>query len=405
MAIKQKLAVATALCCFIMLFSCCGRLSRLNENPLSAEPTKYINEFKDHKRYAELDRDLQRCYGTVYTMLTDEFSQDNTVTLSGLSDNPMTTIGVEVTLPLTLDSREKAQTVFNAIIYDNPHFFYLNSRYGLEGYEKDGDTYYTSMIFTYIMDASTRQSAKQQLDAAVEEIIANAPNTTDDYLLESYVHDQLIARCTYDDTAAASGFDSYPNAYSAYGAIVEGKAVCEGYSRAIQLLLGKCGISSAVALGRSVSTGEQHMWNIVTINGNPYHLDATWNDSDDILRHNYFNLTTDQIRLSHQLDNDSITNTPCTATTDNYFYRNGLYIHSYSRKTIAAAIAGRIKAGDTQIELLFDADKYDNALLFLKNSTAAGEQINPLLASSGLQLWPYRLYGDDTEHILMICKK
>ncbi len=405
MASRHRLIISILVCCCLLFSAGCTPLTTLIHQQPTVDATKYIKEYGNHWRYSALDASLQSCYGTIYTVLTDGFSDNNTVTLAKGQADAVTTHGVSIALPKKLTSQDEAQTIFNAILYDNPQFFYLNNHYGLEGYEKNGQAYYTSMLFTYTMDAASRQAAKQQLDTAVAQIVAQAPDTTDEYLIETHLHDHLVANCTYDTEAAAADFDTHPLAYSAYGALVDGKAVCEGYARAMQLLLTRCGIASTPMLGESIQTGEQHMWNIVTINGENYHLDATWNDSEDTLRHNYFNVTTEQIQLSHRIHTEISPNVPCTAITDNYYHRNGLYIRSYSRQAIATVIANRIKAGDTQIELQFDADKFDNALLFLKNFTAASEQINPLLAGSGYTLWSYRLFGETDEHILCIRKK
>ncbi len=367
-----------------------------------ADPNVYINEFKDNWQYRELDSRLQECYGTLYTALTDGFDTDDTVTIA---DTDSASIGIAVELPNELSGESDAQTLYTAFFYDNPQFFYINNTYGLEGYEADGTSRYNKLVFTYTMDADTRKVAKAKLDTAVETILLGAPQTTDHYEIELHLHNKLTAGCTYDTAAANAGYTTAPNAYTAYGALVDGLAVCEGYSRAMQLLLNKAGITNTLVIGESLSDNVKHMWNLVSVNGNLYHLDATWNDSDDLLRHNYFNVTTAQLTLSHRIADGQAGIPNCTATKDNYFYRNGLYIDTYSRQTIAQKIAAHIKNGETQVELLFAPDKFDNALLFLKNRRAAEEQIGPHLAGSGYSLWEYVLYSDADEHILCLRKK
>lgn len=56
-----------------------------------------------------------------------------------------------------------------------------------------------------------------------------------------------------------------------------------------------------------------HMWNMVTIDGRNYHLDATWDDSEDYPRHTFFNLTTEEILRTHRLDGENIGVDTCTA--------------------------------------------------------------------------------------------
>ena len=403
MPLLRKYIACLATCGLLLLCGGCSVISSLipsDEKPLAADPDVYRGEFKNNWLYGELDSKLQDCYGSLYTSLTDGFKEDTDVTISDKKS-----IGIEVVLPHSLTDESDYQKLHTAFYYDNPQFFYVHSTYGLEGYEKDGTAYYNKMVFTYTMDAATRKQARDQLDSAVNKILRDRPNTPDEYETELYLYEKLVSACTYDTTAAQAGYDRSPDAYTAYGALVNGTAVCEGYSRALLLLLTKAGIRSTLIVGESISSGEQHMWNLASINGNTYHLDATWNDSNDLPRHNYFNVTTDQIKLSHRISEGQLGIVNCIATKDNYYHRNGLYVNTYSRQSIAQIIATQIKAGDTLIEMAFAPDKYDNALLFLKNRNAAEEHIEPYLVGSGYSLWEYVLYNEADEHILSIQKK
>ena len=102
---------------------------------------------------------------------------------------------------------------------------------------------------------------------------------------------------------------------------------------------------------------EPHMWNIVKINGNNYHLDVTWDDNDQtdspyIKTHLYFNLTTKQISENHF--NIKPENTDCTATEFNYARAEGLLFGNYG-KTIKPAIEKEItdnfKNGKSYVEI------------------------------------------------------
>ena len=63
--------------------------------------------------------------------------------------------------------------------------------------------------------------------------------------------------------------------YSAYGMFKNGYAVCEGYAEAYSLLLNLVGITSTTITGFA---GENHMWNLVKLDGTWYHADPTWDD-------------------------------------------------------------------------------------------------------------------------------
>lgn len=404
--VRKTLAVVTAVC---LLIGCCGcfsvTLPSFKDSNDTLDPLAYATEFQDNWRYKTLDAEMKACYGTIYTALTDAFDADETVTISQEGKSEGTYIGVAVTLPHALSDMTQSKKLYNAVIYDNPHFFYVSNVYGLEGYQKDDVTYFNKILLTYTMDADERKAARDRLNDKVRSIQQNAPKTADEFEVELYLHDQLLALCTYDHEAAKKGYSEFPHAYTAYAALVEGKAVCEGYSRAMQLLLKSYDIPCTLVIGEAVSNGEQHMWNYVSINGNDYHLDVTWDDSGDMPRHNYFNATTDQISLSHRIADGQDFIDTCHATTDNFYHRNGLYVDTYQRLQIAAIVAERIRAGETQVELLFAADKFDSALLFFKSHTATAEMVNAYLAESGHSLWEYNLYSETDEHILIIRKK
>lgn len=64
-----------------------------------------------------------------------------------------------------------------------------------------------------------------------------------------------------------------------YGALVEGYAVCGGYSNAYKILGLMAGLDVRYVPGYT-SARENHAWNLVKIDGKFYHTDVTWNDLD-----------------------------------------------------------------------------------------------------------------------------
>ena len=62
--------------------------------------------------------------------------------------------------------------------------------------------------------------------------------------------------------------------YTAYGALGEGKSVCQGYAMAYMYLLNRVGIDNYYCSSEKLN----HGWNIVYIDGKPYHVDVTWDD-------------------------------------------------------------------------------------------------------------------------------
>jgi hypothetical protein len=69
---------------------------------------------------------------------------------------------------------------------------------------------------------------------------------------------------------------------TAYGALVNGKAVCEGFARAFKLLMDNVGIDCQIVLGyyKNGESYEPHSWNKVNYNGKWYLVDPTFSAND-----------------------------------------------------------------------------------------------------------------------------
>ena len=235
-------------------------------------------------------------------------------------------------------------------------------------------------------------------------MVENIPNSQDQYETELLLYDRLANHCTYDTAAAAKAATEDSMAYTAYGALVEGSAVCEGYAKAMQLLLTKNSIAATSVSGISLDSKESHMWNLVTINGANYYLDPTWSDGNDAGSHAYFNITTEILERTHKLNEERLSLPVCTETTANYFVRNGTFIDTYKRESIAKVIANHIVDGHTTIQLQFSPKTFDNGLLFLKNGNLIFEMVNEELDSHGLTLWDFTLWTDKQSFTLTLVK-
>lgn len=400
---KQNLW-ALLLACLLFL-SGCQKFSALWQ---TAEPAdvydsaKYLAEYGEKWQYSQLSREYKEYYGSLYTAVADTAGVESTVHLTD-DESEQPVMGVRVHFPDAQMTREQIVSVYEAFFRDNPQFFFLDRTYQLEGHSsRKGVTTYDAIVLQYSMATSRRVYLAAQLEERVNEIMADCP-TSEDYEKELYLHDWLNAWCTYDKQAAASEAETDPYAYTAYGALVDYDAVCEGYAKGMQLLLQRAGIPCTLVTGRSGEDNEAHMWNLVQINGSTYHLDPTWNDSQNGSLHTYFNLTTKSIGATHTIDDNQAWLPECTATADNYFTRTQTYVTTYERQQIAQIIAKRVLAGDQVVQLSFEEGKFENGLLFLKNATLTTQYVNAHL--NGGSLWAYTLWVDEGQRVLTIRKK
>lgn len=108
-------------------------------------------------------------------------------------------------------------------------------------------------------------------------------------------HDWLVNNTEYDTrtTVDDSSFD-------AAGPLLYGRAVCDGYSKALDLLCYLSGIDCVRING--TGNGGGHAWNKVKIDGQWYNIDVTWDDplsTRPVLRHDYFLVSDDVLARDH----------------------------------------------------------------------------------------------------------
>ena len=237
---------------------------------------------------------------------------------TALRDNPIQWSGNQVvicldedsdalrTLSGTLegDSREEIEqqvrgavcNAYAAYNYDHPEVFWIGKEIEQENTflfaegngsgtaSMTGMTLRISSPFSEQSLPTARNQFAAELNAAAA--AANQGNTA--YQKLRLAHDYLCGSVTY--TAGAA------RAYSAYGALVDKKAVCEGYSRAMKAVCDMLGIPCVCISGTAVSKTERvsHMWNAVSLDSRWYAVDCTWDDTagksaeDSAVLHTFF---------------------------------------------------------------------------------------------------------------------
>ncbi|MDD7369801.1 MAG: transglutaminase domain-containing protein [Berryella intestinalis] len=136
---------------------------------------------------------------------------------------------------------------------------------------------------TYLLESKDRLNGFKESAASADDVIARiiAPGMSErDKVIA--INDWIAANATYDyesnrDIVAKP--DDVSD-HQATGVFVEGKAVCEGYAQAFQILAQKAGLTSMVVTGEATSSNEGHAWNQVKVDGQWYSVDSTWNDTE-----------------------------------------------------------------------------------------------------------------------------
>lgn len=99
----------------------------------------------------------------------------------------------------------------------------------------------------------------------------------------------LCNNCAYDEGTVSGSSLSH----LAYSALVDGVAVCDGYTGAYNLLLRLEGIECTALMN------SDHIWTVATLDGTSYHIDTTWGDQGARVDMSFFGMSEAQSRARH----------------------------------------------------------------------------------------------------------
>lgn len=178
-------------------------------------------------------------------------------------------------------------------------------------------------------------------------------SSNSDYENELAIHDYLVENITYVDHG--------DNSFNAYQALINGEAVCSGYTECFKTLLDMLGINNYTISG--VAGDQAHIWNVVELDGEWYQVDVTWDDpvnsNSDYIQHYYFNITAEDMAIDHTWDTDTYPKNTVTGTK--YSYANAENLKKITAQTdLNNYIVSNIRKRATSIEFT-TTDTFDLA--------------------------------------------
>ena len=229
-------------------------------------------------------------------------------------------------------SYKEVGALVNKAVENNPAIFYYK---GVTS-SSDGKIY-----FKYDGSKQTILDKKKKIDAQVNNILKTVIKK-DMRSVDKVkaIHDYLVSTVAYDyDNLKKNTIPS--DSYSIYGALIRKVAVCDGYSKSMQLLLNKVGVETLYISGSSKGLG--HSWNMVKLDGAYYHIDTTWDDpvpnKPGYANYNYFLLTNAGMKKDHQWNEKAYP--VATNTKYSYFQTmnkmtelNGYYYYSSAKDNV-----------------------------------------------------------------------
>lgn len=246
-------------------------------------------------------------------------------------------------------SFEWISKVFQAVLEDHPEYFWLSGG-------ASGTTKQSGGVISVDYEPKTRDSAsyyqsrqeRQRFESKVSKLISLAKRRSPDvYNQMLFLHDYMVLHTDYCLGA--------PHCYDAYGCLVLGRAVCDGYAAAFQVLMNRLGVECGRMRGSSASarTGEvSHAWNYVKLPDGCYFVDVTWDDPVvsngthiDNLSHEYFCLDLNEMRLTHRFSDDQVI-PRSFGKQYNYFRYFGSYVERYSFEAVQSIVRKQLLVGN-----------------------------------------------------------
>ena len=189
------------------------------------------------------------------------------------------------------------------------------------------DNYYVEESILTGGELPEERKKANELKNVCEQVLADMKGLDTEYQKEKKIHDFIVNNVSYGFPDENEKEDS--DAYNSYGALVKGKAVCNGYAQAMKLLCDLAGLECRMVTG--TADGESHAWNLICLEDEWYHTDVTWDDPkpDDPSRilYSYFNLNDSAMKFSHDWEIEAYPK--ARGVQYNYYEINDLYCENY----------------------------------------------------------------------------
>lgn len=237
-------------------------------------------------------------------------------------------------------SSDELGDLYVGLAYEHPELFYVKTQWGWSiAYE--GSTKVLSVFPSYSIDGKVIpkgkiteympqiQQQQAELTQKVKEITAQIDENWTPLQKALYLHDYIATHGQYDTISKVDDKSKIDERRrDAYGMLIDGIGVCQGYTLAYRLLLKEVGIDS----GTVTSDSMNHVWNLIRIDGNWYHVDVTWDDpTEDRIgqsQHVYFCLSEDKLKTTNKGAHNapdfkySLNVKTDDKTFDNYYWAN-----------------------------------------------------------------------------------
>ncbi len=172
------------------------------------------------------------------------------------------------------------------------------------------------MMPEYLFSKDKIRTHQQAMKSRVEKLARPAMGMSE-LEKEQYIHDFICQNVRYDKLKK-------PYSHEIIGPLGQGVGVCEGIAKTVKILCDALGIWCVIAISENnpeKGIKYRHMWNVIRIGGQYYHLDATFDNSlgkGQEIRYDYFNLDDGWFFRDHE---PVIWKVPACGNHDHFYYK------------------------------------------------------------------------------------
>ncbi len=272
------------------------------------------------------------------------------------------------------------EKIFSLIYTQESGIFWLDSFY-IPSENNNG----IELVYRNEKDEAYELRAELQLMAS--NILAEYYSSYNEYDAVKHFHDEIVLGCEFSKTG------EFVN--SAYGALVDGFAKCEGYAFAMSYLCDEIGLQNYVVTGED-KDGNSHAWNRIKIYDNWYNVDCTWDDpilkteNPNHLRHNFMLVSDEDIIAKTHFPNESIVDDIfCNSSELNYFLVEDLLFDSSEQtfEKLPEIIKDVAVKKDTEIEFrILDISEFLEVKRILNETNSLKAIVEELNSNFGLKI-------------------
>lgn len=229
------------------------------------------------------------------------------------------------------------------VLHDHPEFYWVAGEASISGL--NGKLKLTKCL-------APDRVLEAQVMGEFARLTSDIPVSCSDYTKAKKLYTAIARYAAYDNRNDMTDRHVIIS-HSLWGVFGERRAVCDGFSSALQYLLQHVGIQAYRITGDATSKIENgpHSWVYAKIDGNYYHIDPTWGvvsvgemtrtgDTAEV-NYDYLCLNDKDVKGSHHAK-ETINIQPCISNAANYYNQEGLLLQAWNEKVIIDALSRQL---------------------------------------------------------------